>query len=171
MSDYCAIICGCVCVFDSDGGIRDRTWDLKYVSCGVDSTSADAISRWRRIWRKEGLFLGLQFLQNQDGKDNCVHSQCTVKSIKSSSLRLTVFIIVLSSSQLSRRWLTNTVWGGSWSHQGSFQVWAAEDCCFPHPRWWQMSPRLYKGSLQLASPTVPLRTTFKLSQALFIQEV
>lgn len=46
----------------------NNTWDLKYVSWGVDSTSADAISRWRRIWRKEGLFLGLQFLQIQDGK-------------------------------------------------------------------------------------------------------
>ena len=42
---------------------RHHTWDLKYVSCGVDSTSADAMSRWRRIWRKEGRFLGLQFLQ------------------------------------------------------------------------------------------------------------
>lgn len=46
-----------------------HTWDLKYVSCGVDSTSADAISRWRRIWRKEGLFLGLQFLQ--------IHKRCS----------------------------------------------------------------------------------------------
>lgn len=54
----------------------DHTWDLKYVSCGVDSTSADAISKWRRIWRKEGLLLGLQFLQIHKRKDNCVHLQC-----------------------------------------------------------------------------------------------
>lgn len=59
----------------------NHTWDLKYVSCGVDSTSADAISRWRRIWRKDGLFLGLQFLQIQDGKDNCVHLHCEINQV------------------------------------------------------------------------------------------
>lgn len=67
--------------------------------------------------------------------------------------------------------LTSTVWGGSWSRQGSSQVQAAVGCCFPRPRWWQMSPHLCKESLQSASPTAPLRRTFKLSQALFIQEV
>lgn len=74
------VICG---VYSDRELWRRHTWDLKYVSWGVDSTSADAISRWRRIWRKEGLFLGLQFLQIQNEKDSCVHLQWTVKSIKS----------------------------------------------------------------------------------------
>lgn len=42
--------------------LRKPTWDWKYVSCGVDKMSAEAMSRCRRICRKEGLFLVLQFL-------------------------------------------------------------------------------------------------------------
>lgn len=44
--------------------------------------------------------------------------------------------------------LTSTAWGGSWSHQGSSQVQVAAGCCFPHPRWWQMSPHLCRGFLR-----------------------
>lgn len=171
---------------------RNHTWDLKYVSCGVDSTSADAISRWSRIWRKEGLFLGLQFLQIQDGKDGCGHLQCTVKPIKSlyhrrtpphastlhpcfyySNLLIFCFSFAFFFLTLTVHFqalLTSTAWGGSWSHQGSSRVRVAEGCCFPHPRWWQTSPHLYKGSLQLTSPTAPLRRTLKLSQVLLNQE-
>ncbi len=170
----CAYVCVCVfrCTYRSSVFRLKRsnhTWDLKYVSCGVDSTSADAISRWRRIWRKEGLFRGLQFLRIQDGKDSCVHSQCTVKSIKSSLCHYSNLLIFCLSFLIPtvhfQASLTSTVWGGSWSRRGSSQVRAAVGCCFPHPRWWQMSPHLYKVSLQLASPTAPLRRTLKLSQA------
>lgn len=52
----------------SDSACRHQgflTWDLKYVSCGVPSRSAEAMSRWRRICLKDGRFLGLPCLQKQ----------------------------------------------------------------------------------------------------------
>lgn len=64
----------------------NHTWDLKYVSCGVDSTSADAMSKCRRIWRKEGLFLGLQFLQSHK---RCLYDQSiNYKPVHKSTLNL-----------------------------------------------------------------------------------
>lgn len=85
----------------------NRTWDLKYVSCGVDSTSADAMSKWRRIWRKDGLFLGLQFLQIHK-RCSCDHSEnseaSTLKHLPSTWVfcsRLHAFYLRLSRARVS----------------------------------------------------------------------
>jgi len=156
----------------------NHTWDLKYVSCGVDSTSADAISRWRRIWRKEGLFRGLQFLQIKQEGTLTTHCQIhkVLETEANAFLVVTTLSCLFSASLVLPYYffqtsLTSTAWGGPWSRRGSSPGWAAGGCCFPHPRWWQTSPRLCKGPLQLASPTAPLQRTLKGSQAVFLQEV
>lgn len=147
----------------------NHTWDLKYVSCGVDSTSADAISKWRRIWRKEGLFLGLQFLK--------VHTRClydqseNYKLVKHLPSTCAAYFLPLAVMCTCFMDITSTVWGGSWSRRGSSQVLAAGGCCSPHPRWWLRSPHLCKGSLLSTFPTAPLQRTLKQSEVLFIQDV
>lgn len=86
-------------------------------------------------------------------------------------LFLSVYFLPLAFLCMCFMDITSTVWGGSWSRQGSSQVLAAGDCCSPPPRWWQRSPRLYKGSLLSTFPTAPLQRTLKQSEVLFIQEV
>lgn len=47
-----------------------HTWDLKYVSWGVESTSAEAMSRCSKICRNDGRFRGLLFLEGIEvGRD------------------------------------------------------------------------------------------------------
>lgn len=118
---------------------------------------------------KKVYFWAYSSCESKMGKHSCAHLQCTVKSIKSLNHRLTApctttFNPRLYYSHLSsppccahfffsiptahfQTLLTSTVWGGSWSHLDSSPVWGAEGCCFPHPRWLQMSRRLYKESL------------------------
>lgn len=101
------------------------------------------MSRCRRICRKEGLFLGLQFLP------------MTFPLSLLFPLPPALPLTLASASCL----LTSTAWAGVWSYPDSHQAQAAADCCCPLPRWWRMSPRPYRAPLRSASPTAPHQRT------------
>lgn len=115
------------------------------------------MSRWSRICRNEGRFLGLPCLDISNKQGGWL--------IQTIGIKHRLHVVVICSThpltlEIEEDGITKFVSWGFWSRLGRWRGQGGGDCCCRRPRWWRTSQRLCREFLQSAVPITRLQRTW-----------